>query len=136
MYRSLVLEPLASLGLEIPDVDRFAPELHNPEIMEHAGSGDVARKNYRTIAAMAVMAGQLEKREMKDFVARVGMPGFAPTQGHIPSAVPYLGHAADAIRRGDIRRAMFIGKASLFLGRCTDLFDGVSFLLEPNPATV
>ena len=134
VYRNLVLDPLSALGLRIPDVDRFAPELHNPEIMEHAGSGDVARKNYRKIAAMAVMAGQLEKSQMNDFIARVGMPGFAPTQGHVPSAVPYLGHAADALRRGEIRRAMFIGKASLFLGRVTDLYDGVSFLLEPNPA--
>ncbi|MDJ0972998.1 MAG: glycine/sarcosine/betaine reductase complex component C subunit beta [Planctomycetota bacterium] len=134
VYRSLVVEPLSALGLTIPDVDRFAPELQNPEIMEHAGSGDVARKNYRKIAAMAVMSGQLEKKEMKSFVERVGMSGFAPTQGHIPSAVPYLGHAIDALRSGDIQRAMFVGKASLFLGRCTDLFDGVSFLLEPNPA--
>jgi betaine reductase len=28
---------------------------------------------------------------------------------------------------------MILSKASLFLGRITELFDGVSFLLERNP---
>jgi hypothetical protein len=115
-------------------MDRYAPELHNPEIMELAGSGDVARKNYRAIAAMAVLAGQLERSAMDSFIARVGMVGFAPTQGHIPSAVAYLGHAREAILRGEAERVFFVAKASLFLGRCTELFDGVSFVLSSNPA--
>lgn len=133
VYRSLLLEPLDALGLQISDVDRYAPELHNPEIMELSGSGDVAAKNYRTIAAMAVVAGQLKRSEMDDLISRVGMPGFAPDQGHIPSGVPYIGHALAAMRRGDLKRCMILSKASLFLGRCTELFDGVSFLLERNP---
>jgi betaine reductase len=136
IYRSLLLGPLEALGLEIPAIDRYAPELHNPEIMDFAGSGDVAHKNYRAIAAMAVLAGQLEKAGMDEFVQRVGMPGFAPTQGHIPSGVAYLGHASEAIRSGAIRRAMVLSKASLFLGRCTELYDGVSFVLEANPGEV
>jgi betaine reductase len=134
VYRSLLLEPLDALGLRIPDVDRYAPELHNPEIMELAGSGDVAAKNYRAIAAMAVVAGQLSRDEMDALIARVGMPGFAPDQGHVPSGVAYIGHAAAAMREGKIQRCMILSKASLFLGRCTELFDGVSFLLEQNPA--
>jgi betaine reductase len=134
VYRSLLLDPLVTLGYGVTDIDRFAPELHNPEIMELAGSGDVARKNYRSIAALAVLDGQLERAGMEDFISRVGMPGFAPTQGHIPSAVAYLGHACEALRSGEARRVFFIAKASLFLGRCTDLYDGVSFLLEANPA--
>ncbi len=133
VYRSLLLEPLQALGLRVTDVDRFAPELHNPEIMEFAGSGDVAYKNYRNIAAMAVLAGQVERSEMERFVSRIAMPGFAPTQGHIPSAVAYLGHAVRALRRGEARRILFLAKASLFLNRITDLYDGVSFLLEANP---
>lgn len=133
VYRELLLKPLRTLGLRVTDIDRYAPELHNPEIMEFAGSGDVARKNYRTIAAMAVTEGEIAREEMDGFIARVGMPGFAPTQGHIPSAVAYLGHALDAIERGEARRVMFIAKASLFLGRCTNLFDGVSFIVERNP---
>lgn len=59
-----------------------------------------------------------------------GLPGFAPTQGHIPSGVPYLGHAVDAIDAEKIHRAMIIGKGSLFLARLTNLADGASFMLE------
>ena len=58
------------------------------------------------------------------------MKGFAHTQGHIPSGVPYMGHAAEAISSGKITRAMIIGKGSLFLGRLTNLADGASFLME------
>lgn len=133
VYRELVLSPLKVLGHTIPGIDRFAPELHNAEIMEFAGSGDVAHKNFRAIGALAVLAGQLERSALKEFVARVEIPGFAPTQGHIPSAVADLGHARQAILGGTIERAFFVAKASLFLGRCTELYDGVSFLVERNP---
>ncbi|HCL79979.1 MAG TPA: glycine reductase, partial [Synergistaceae bacterium] len=63
-----------------------------------------------------------------------GLPGFAHTQGHIPSGVPYVGHACDALRAGSMKRAMIIGKGSLFLARLTNLADGASFLLEPPSA--
>ena len=33
---------------------------------------------------------------------------------------------------GKIKRAMIIGKGSLFLGRMTNLFDGVSFVIQAN----
>ena len=36
------------------------------------------------------------------------------------------------IMAGKIKRAMIIGKGSLFLGRMTNLFDGVSFIIEAN----
>jgi betaine reductase len=136
VFRHYFLKPLESLGMVCTDIDRYALELQNPEIMEFAGSGDVARKNYRKIAAMAVMAKQLDKKDMQAWIDQVGMPGFAPTQGHIPSAVPYLGHAIEAMHRGEIRRAMFLSRASLFLSRCTNLLDGVSFILERNPGTL
>ena len=54
---------------------------------------------------------------MEDFVRTRGMLGYAPTQGHIPSAVVYLGHALDALRNNEIKNALFISKGSLFLGR-------------------
>lgn len=130
IYRQLVLEPLDALGLNLDDIDRFAPELHNQELMELSGSGDVAHKNYRMIAAMAVRAGIIARSDMADFVSRVGMPGFAPPQGHIPSGVPYLGHALESMARGELRRVMVICKASLFLNRLTALYDGVSFIVE------
>ena len=133
VFRHYLLAPLENLGLALTDIDRFAPELQNPEIMEFAGSGDVAKKNYRKIAAMAVMTGLIEKKDMSDWIERVGMVGFAPTQGHIPSAVPYLGHAIEAMKKGEIKRAMFLARASIFLNRCTNLLDGVSFVLEKNP---
>jgi len=133
VFRHYLLKPLESLGLQCTDVDKYALELQNPEIMEFAGSGDVAKKNYRKIAAMAVMAKQLNKKDMNSWIDQVGMPGFAPTQGHIPSAVPYIGHAMEGMRQGKINRAMFLSRASLFLNRCTDLLDGVSFILERNP---
>jgi betaine reductase len=82
------------------------------------------------IAALAVMKGQLEKNAMNDFVAEKGIPGFAHTQGHIPSGVPYIGHACDAILAGEMDRAMIIGKGSLFLARLTNLSDGASFVIE------
>lgn len=133
VYRSYLLEPLHNLGLSFTDIDKYAPELQNPEITEFSGSGDVAKKNYRKIGALAVLSQALEKKEMKDWIEAIGMVGFAPTQGHIPSAVPYVGHAIEAMRDGAIRRVMFLAKASIFLNRCTNLFDGVSFILERNP---
>jgi len=135
VFRHYLLAPLAALGLKLTDIDRFAPELQNPEITEFAGSGDVTKKNYRKIAAMAVLAGQLGKEEMEAWISRVGMVGFAPTQGHIPSAVPYLGHAMAAMEHGEIKRAMFLARASIFLNRCTSLLDGVSFIVEQNPGS-
>ena len=67
-----------------------------------------------------------------DFVKNHGMTGWAPTQGHIPSGVPYLGLLRDEILAGETKRAMIIGKGSLFLGRMTNLFDGVSFVVQAN----
>jgi betaine reductase len=132
MAEFLAEKPLAKLGMKLTDVDRYAVELHNPEITVPSGSGDVPRTNYLTLAALAVMRGQIQKSQMEDFIRTQGMVGFAPTQGHIPSAIVYLGHALDALRDGKIRNAMFISKGSLFLGRMTQLSDGCSFLVEKN----
>lgn len=133
VFRNYLLAPLRALGLTFSDIDRFAPELQNPEIMEFAGSGDVALKNFRKIAAMAVMAGELKKEDMQEWIAQMAIIGFAPTQGHIPSAVPYLGHALEAIKAKEMTRVMFLARASIFLNRCTNLMDGVSFIVEANP---
>ena len=61
-----------------------------------------------------------------------GFVGWAPTQGHIPSGVPSIGYARDAMLAGNMERVMIIGKGSLFLGRMTNLFDGVSVLIKRN----
>src|SRR6266851_3804399 len=130
LYEALVLGPLARAGLRIPEVDRYAVELHNPEITEAGGSGNVARTNYRTIASLAVVNGQLPREAIDTFEREHGMPGYVPTQGHIPAALPYLAHARQAMRDGQMQRAMFVAKGSLFLGKMTTLADGMSVLIE------
>jgi len=106
--------------------------MQNPEITKPAGAGDVPQSNYKMIAALGVKRGDLEKKDLMNFVNKHGMPGFAPTQGHIPSGVPFVGHARKMIIDGKMKRSMIIGKGSLFLGRMTNLFDGISFIIEEN----
>jgi betaine reductase len=132
MAEYLAERPLAKLGMRLTDVDRYAVELHNPEITVPSGSGDVPRTNYLTLAALAVMRREIAKAQMEDFVTTRGMVGYAPTQGHIPSAIVYLGHALRELQAGTIRNALFISKGSLFLGRMTQLSDGCSFLVDMN----
>ncbi|HEX6779309.1 MAG TPA: glycine/sarcosine/betaine reductase complex component C subunit beta [Ktedonobacterales bacterium] len=127
---ALVARPLQALGLRLSDVDTFAPELHNPEITEPTGSGNVPQTNYRLLAALAVQRGEIARPEMDRFIEQHGLPGYSPTQGHIASAVPFLGHARTQWRTGDLERALFLAKGSLFLGRMTTLSDGMSFLLN------
>ena len=88
------------------------------------------------IAALAVMNKDLDRSEIANFVKKHGMTGWAPTQGHIPSGVPYLGPLMDDCMSGKVHKAMIIGKGSLFLGRMTNLFDGVSFVVQANDGTV
>lgn len=128
---ALVWEPLQKLGLSFNDVDKYAAELQNPEITLPAGAGDVPNANFKMIGALAVMKGQLEKNQIPEFVKQKGIPGFVHTQGHIPSGVPFVGHACEWIKSGTIRRALVIGKGSLFLARMTNLSDGASFFIEP-----
>ena len=88
--------------------------------------------NYKMIAALAVKKGDLQKADLATFPVKHGLTGWAPTQGHIPSGVPYVGFAREDIMAGKINRVMIIGKGSLFLGRMTNLFDGVSFVIQAN----
>ena len=134
--QAIVADPLDRAGLKIGDIDCFSVEMQNPEVTEPAGAGDVPKANYKMIAALGVMRKEFERSELNSVVDKISMPGFAPTQGHIPSGVPFLGHAIDMIKEGSIKKAMIIGKGSLFLGRLTNLFDGVSFLLEKNKGDI
>lgn len=133
---SLVADPLERAGLNMTDVDKYSPEMQNPDITKNAGAGDVPEANYKMIAALAVMKKQIERSDLASFVEKVGMVGWAPTQGHIPSAVPYCGHMIDDLTEGDYNRAMLVGKGSLFLGRLTNLFDGISIVAERNSGEV
>ena len=129
---SLVTNPLDKHGLKITDIDKYSPEMQNPDITKPAGAGDVPLSNYKMIAALAVKRGELQKADLATFPAKHGLTGWAPTQGHIPSGVPYIGFARNDILAGKVNRVMIIGKGSLFLGRMTNLFDGVSFVIQAN----
>ena len=132
IMEALVCEPLDAIGLPMTEVNEYATELHNPEVTEPQGSGNVPERNYRLIAALAVRRGLIERTEMEAFVQQRGMPGFAPTQGHIASALCYVGHACEALTSGVAQRIMLLAKGSLFLGRMCEQSDGMSVLLERN----
>ena len=130
--QKLVIEPLDRLGLKVTEIDKYATEMHNPEATEPQGSGNVPRTNYRTIGSFAVIRKEIDRSDIEKFVETHGMPGFSPTQGHIASAVPVLGHSLRKMREGKLKNTMFLAKGSLFLGRMTQLSDGISFILEKN----
>ncbi|HEX3539829.1 MAG TPA: glycine/sarcosine/betaine reductase complex component C subunit beta [Acidimicrobiales bacterium] len=132
VMEALAVEPLSRLGVAMTAVDDYATELHNPEVTEPQGSGNVPERNYRTIAALAARKGDIAKGDIAAFVTERGMPGFSPTQGHLASALCYLPHAVDRLTTGEANRVMLIAKGSLFLGRVCQLSDGMSVLLERN----
>ena len=126
----LVGVPLSTMGRSLEDIEVYALELHNPEITEPAGGGNVPDRNYRLLAGFGVLRGELIQADIPRFVRQHGLPGFCPTQGHIASAIPWLPHALSRSRQGGITRTMLLAKGSLFLGRMTRLWDGASITLE------
>ena len=114
------------------DIDKYATEMHNPEITLPAGSGNTPATNYKIIASLAAINKQIDRTEIDQFVCERGMPGFSPTQGTRAGRRPFLGHALEAMKKGRMARAMFVAKGSLFLGRMSQLSDGMSFILEAN----
>jgi betaine reductase len=129
---SLVVKPLEGAGLRMLDIEKYATELQNPEITLPSGSGNTPLTNYKIMAALATIRKEIERTDIDKFVRERGMPGFSPTQGHIPAAVPFLGHAMLEMKAGRMKKAMFVAKGSLFLGRMSHLSDGLSFLLQAN----
>jgi betaine reductase len=77
---ALVGAPLDALGISITDVDVYSTEIHNPEITEPQGGGDVADRNYKMLAGLGVVRGELAREDIAGFARAHGMPGFAPTQ--------------------------------------------------------
>ncbi len=132
IMQDLAVRPLDALGMRMADVDDYATELHDPEVTEPQGSGDVAARNYKTIAALAARRGDIRRDEIADFIATRGMPGYAPTQGHLASAICYLPHALNRLRSGSADKVLLLAKGSLFLGRMSQVSDGMSVLLERN----
>jgi len=129
----LVIEPLDRLALEAGSIDKFVTELHNPEITLPANGGDVAERNYRMLGAVLAKAGKIRRDEVAGFMKSKGLPGYAPTQGHIASALAYVPHAYQELTRGHFQRCFLFARASLFLGQMTQLSDGMSLLLERHP---
>ncbi len=114
------------------DIDDYATELHDPEVTEPQGSGNVPERNYRMIASLAARKGDISRDQIPEFMEQRGMPGFAPTQGHLASALCYLPHALRRLTAGDAERVQMLAKGSLFLGRMSQLSDGMSVVLERN----
>ncbi|MDQ3466921.1 MAG: DUF5940 domain-containing protein, partial [Chloroflexota bacterium] len=134
ILQDLVRDPLRRIGWRLTDVDLYATEMHNPEVTEPSGSGDVPDRNYRMIASLAVIDGDIARDQIGAFVEERGVPGFSPTQGHIAAAVPMLGHAIRDLEAGRAQRAFFLAKGSLFLGKMTNMSDGMSFAIERRPS--
>ena len=130
LLEDIVGGPLQAMGRTVPDIDVYATELHNPEVTEPAGGGDVPDRNYRMLAGLGALRGELAREDMPAFVLAHGLPGFSPTQGHIASAVPWIPHALQRFENGELRTTMLMAKGSLFLGRMTRLWDGASITLE------
>ena len=72
-----------------------------------------------------------------DFAESMGMkPYYLYRQKNMSGNFENVGFAREDILDGKIKNAMIIGKGSLFLGRMTNLFDGVSFVIHGNTAAV
>src|SRR5215468_5595844 len=69
VVEALVMAPLSKARYRLDDVDRYATEMHNPEITEPAGSGDVPTGNYRLIAALGALHGEIARDRIADFIA-------------------------------------------------------------------
>ena len=67
---ALVGDPLDALGIGITDVGTYATEIHNPEITEPQGGGDVADRNYKMLAGLGVLRGELDARRHPGVRAR------------------------------------------------------------------
>jgi hypothetical protein len=130
IFEELVFRPLEEAGLKVTDVGAFGTELHNPELTEPQGSGDVPLRNYKMIAALAARKKHIDRSEIDQFLAQRSFAGFAPTQGHIASGICLVPHVLSQMAAGQLSRAQLVAKASLFLGKMSSLSDGASVLLE------
>ena len=80
--------PLDKHGLKITDIDKYSPEMQNPDITKPAGAGDVPLANYKMIAALAVKRGELQRADLASFPAQYGLTGWAPPRATSPPACP------------------------------------------------
>ncbi|MBI4487971.1 MAG: hypothetical protein HY694_02705 [Deltaproteobacteria bacterium] len=109
---------------------RPSPHTALSSIQSRALGGYIPERNYRMLAAVLVSSGKISRGEMAPFVKEKGVPGYAPTQGHIASSFAYVPHALRGLRQGELRNCFLFSRASLFLGQMTQLSDGMSLLLQ------
>lgn len=88
--------------MKIVDIDKFSPEMQNPDITKPAGAGDVPLANYKMIGALAVTRHEIERADLAAFPENM-VWSVGPTQGHIPSGVPYIGFCRQDILDGKIK---------------------------------
>ena len=81
---SLVADPLDRAGMKIPEIDKYSPEMQNPDITKPAGAGDVPLANYKMIAALAVKRGELDRKELAGFTKEHGLTGWVADPGTYP----------------------------------------------------
>ena len=67
VINSLVAAPLDKVGMKIVDIDKFSPEMQNPDITKPAGAGDVPLANYKMIGALAVTRHEIERADLAAF---------------------------------------------------------------------
>ena len=115
--------------MKIVDIDKFSPRCRNQISLNLLVLVMFRLANYKMIGALAVTRHEIERADLAAFPEKHGFGRLgSPTQGHIPSGVPYIGFCRQDILDGKIKNTMIVGKGSLFLGRMTNLFDGVSFV--------
>jgi hypothetical protein len=61
IMEALVLKPLDRMGKKVTDIDKYATEMHNPEITVPVGSGNVPLTNYRMIGALAALRKEIAR---------------------------------------------------------------------------
>ena len=133
IMEALAVEPLDRLGMAMLDVDDYATELHNPEITEPQGSGNVPERNYKTLAALAVRSGDIAREDIGDFVARArACRASRRRRGTSPRRSAICPTRRRGSLSGEAQRVQLIAKGSLFLGRMSEQSDGMSVILERN----
>ncbi len=85
---SLVTDPLDRVGLKVTDVDKFSPEMQNPDITKPAGAGDVPLSNYKMIAALAVSAATSRRAPCPPSSPSTAAPAGRPLRAISPPACP------------------------------------------------
>ena len=81
VLEDIVGGPLDAMGITIADVATYATELHDPEVTEPAGGGDVADRNYKMLAGLGVVRGELTKDGMAGFARDARAPGLLADAG-------------------------------------------------------